>query len=32
VLTDYLKFFLEERNRMIKKFAESDEWKLILTE
>jgi ligand-binding SRPBCC domain-containing protein len=30
VLLDYLKTFLKERNRMIKKFAESDEWKLIL--
>jgi ligand-binding SRPBCC domain-containing protein len=32
VLTNYLKKFLEERNSVIKNFAESDDWKLILTE
>lgn len=30
VLTNYLKTFLQERNALIKKVAESDEWKLIL--
>ncbi len=31
VLTNYLKTFLQERNALIKKVAESDEWKIILT-
>lgn len=30
VLTNYLKGFIEERNRMLKKVAESEEWKEIL--
>ena len=32
VLTSYLKRFLEERNRIIKEFAESEKWKLVLGE
>ena len=32
ILTDYLKKFLLERNRMIKEFAENDKWKLVLIE
>lgn len=30
VLLNYMKGFLEERNKLIKKVAESDEWKSIL--
>lgn len=30
VLTNYLRTFLQERNMLIKKVAESDEWKLII--
>ncbi|MFM1999082.1 MAG: hypothetical protein RL204_1029 [Bacteroidota bacterium] len=32
VLTSYLRRFLEERNRIIKEFAESEKWKLVLGE
>ena len=30
-LKNYMKFFLIERNKVIKRIAESDEWKKILT-
>ena len=30
VLTNYMKKFLEERNRVIKEFAENNKWKQIL--
>ena len=30
VLTNYLKHFLEERNQMIKEYAESEKWKSII--
>lgn len=32
ILTNYMKKFLTERNQTIKEFAESEKWKLILTE
>lgn len=32
VLTNYMRKFLEERNQIIKEFAESDKWKLVLGE
>jgi ligand-binding SRPBCC domain-containing protein len=31
VLTSYLRRFLEERNQIIKEFAESEKWKLVLS-
>lgn len=30
-LTSYMKYFLEERNKVIKQVAESDEWKKVLS-
>ena len=30
LLKNYMKFFLVERNKVIKQVAESDEWKKIL--
>ncbi|MEL7677936.1 hypothetical protein [Elizabethkingia meningoseptica] len=30
ILTRYLKKFLQERNQVIKDFAESDQWKQVL--
>ncbi len=32
VLTNYMKRFLEKRNAIIKEYAESEEWKKILSE
>lgn len=32
ILTDYLRAFLIVRNNMIKEFAESDQWRLVLQE
>jgi ligand-binding SRPBCC domain-containing protein len=32
VLTNYMRKFLAERNHIIKEFAESDKWKLVLEE
>lgn len=32
ILTDYLRAFLIVRNNMIKEFAESDRWRLVLQE
>lgn len=32
VLTNYLKSFLIKRNKIIKEYAESDKWKLVLSQ